>query len=470
MVFNSMTFLWIFLPVILILYYITPKKCKNLFLLLASLMVYAWGSLQTLPLLIVSILVNYIIGLFLSENCKSHIRKIAFIFGLLFNISILSYFKYYNFFVENLNILFKKEILQSTDLILPLGISFFTFSAISYLFDLFRKNVKVQKNPLNLALYICFFPKLTMGPIEDYKSFEEYFYRKDISTQNTASGIKKFIYGLSKKVIIANTMGIIADKIFNSDLSYLTTGLAWIGAISYMFQIYFDFSGYSDMAIGLGKMFGINMKENFNLPYLSESITEFWRRWHISLSTWFKNYLYIPLGGNRKGKIRTYINLFIVFFTTGLWHGSSWNFVVWGLFNGFFMIIERIKFKELLDKNKFKLLNHIYTLLVILLSWVIFRCTKLQDAIYFIKAMFTKAEIKVNLAIDINSIITLKNIIIFVMAILTSGILQKIFEKNSKFKEIYENFIEPVVIGILFAICIMFIVNGTFVSYIYANF
>ena len=470
MAFNSMSFLWIFLPITLILYYFTFGKFKNLFLVLASLIMYAWGSTETLPILLISILANYIIGLWMSDKTNDGFRKFIFIIGILFNLGILSYYKYYNFIAENINLLLKEDVLQYMHLSLPIGISFFTFSAISYLFDLYRRNVKPQKNIINLGLYLSFFPKLTMGPIESYQNFEVFIRNKEITATNLSTGIRRFIYGLSKKVIIANSMGIIADKIFNSDVSYLTTQIAWIGAISYMIQIYFDFSGYSDMAIGLSKMFGINMEENFNLPYMSKSITEFWRRWHISLSTWFKNYLYIPLGGNRKGKYRTYVNLFIVFFTTGLWHGASWNFIVWGLFNGFFMIIERIKLKELLDKNKFKLLNHIYTLFVVLISWVLFRANTLENGIEFIKCMFINNEVALINAIDISTILTTKNLIILITGILLSGIIPSILNKLNKVKEIYEIFIEPLAIIILFITCIMYIVNGTYVSYIYANF
>ena len=271
---------------------------------------------------------------------------------------------------------------------MPLGISYFSFSAISYLFDIYREEEDWQINPINIALYISFFPKLLMGPIESYSSFVPYIYNKDISIENASNGMKKFIYGLVKKVIIANSVALIADRVFNSEYQYLTQGVAWLGAICYMMQIYFDFSGYSDMAIGLSRMLGFNLGENFDLPYNSCSITEFWRRWHISLSSWFKNYIYIPLGGNRKGKVRTYINLLIVFFITGLWHGASWNFIVWGLFNGFFMVLERLFLKKLLDKNKFKLLNRIYTLFVVLISWVLFRTTSLDGAFEFIKIMF----------------------------------------------------------------------------------
>ena len=310
-----------------------------------------------------------------------------------------------------------------------------------------------------------------MGPIESYSSFVPYIYNKDISIENASNGMKKFIYGLVKKVIIANSVALIADRVFNSEYQYLTQGVAWLGAICYMMQIYFDFSGYSDMAIGLSRMLGFNLGENFDLPYNSCSITEFWRRWHISLSSWFKNYIYIPLGGNRKGKVRTYINLLIVFFITGLWHGASWNFIVWGLFNGFFMVIERLFLKKLLDKNKFKLLNRIYTLFVVLISWVLFRTTSLDGAFEFIKTMFIQnIYVLPNNAVYLSDLLTKSNIIILISSIFLSGLIPGILRKLKKIKEGYEVFLEPIVLILLFLICIMYIVNGTYTSFIYMNF
>ena len=470
MTFNSMVFLWGFLPVILLLYYFSNNKIKNLFLVIISLVIYAWGAYKTLPILGISILINYIVGMIIGKQSKPIFRKIFLAVGIIFNIGMLAYFKYCNFFIENINNWTGNKIFETSQLILPLGISYFTFSAVSYIFDVYRKDVEVQKNPINLALYILFFPKLIMGPIESYKDFEYYIKNKDISVENLASGIKKFIYGLTKKVIIANSMAVIADIIFESNFANLTLPISWIGTLCYMMQIYFDFSGYSDMAIGLSKMLGINLKENFDLPYTSCSITEFWRRWHISLSSWFKNYLYIPLGGNRKGKFRTYCNLFIVFFTTGLWHGASWNFIAWGLFNGFFMIIERIFLKNLLDKNKFKLLNRIYTLFVILISWVLFRVSNIEQAIIYIKHMFIPNEVAVENMVYLSNVLTLSNIIIFASSILLSGILPSILRKSNKIRNVYEVFFEPLILIVLLLVCIMYIVNGTYNSFIYMNF
>lgn len=470
MIFNSMMFLWIFLPIILVLYYIVPNKLKNLFLMLISLVVYAWGSFESLSVLLTSIVVNYFIGILINAQKKNRLKKIFFGAGMLFNIGILCYYKYSNFFISTACKILGNTTFNMIDILIPVGISYFTFSSMSYLFDIYRQEAKVQKNPINLALYISFFPKVMMGPIESYKDFEVFINKKDLSIDNMADGIKRFVYGLSKKVIIANSMAVIADTIFDSDISMITTRIAWIGSLCYTIQIYFDFSGYSDMAIGLSKMLGFNLKENFDLPYNSQSITEFWRRWHISLSTWFKNYLYIPLGGNRKGNFRTYLNLFIVFLVTGLWHGASWNFIVWGIYNGLFMVVERIFLKKILDKNKFKIINHIYTLLVVITSWVYFRISDINKAVEYVRIMFTKTTLLPEKMVYLSNVLTTSNLIIFVIGIIFAGIVPALYRKTSKLKNIYEVFIEPIIIVTLFLMSIMYIVNGTYNSFIYMNF
>ena len=297
-------------------------------------------------LMLFSIIINYVLGIILNKLETKNKKRIILIISVLFNLGLLGYFKYFNFFATNINKLLGTTLIQIKDIVLPIGISFYTFQIMSYIIDLYKKDIKVQKNILNLALYISFFPQLIAGPIVKYHDIAEQLKERIITIEKFATGIKRFVYGLSKKVILANSLAYIADYIFNTNINFINMPIAWLGAICYMLQIYFDFSGYSDMAIGLGKMFGFEYMENFNLPYISKSITEFWRRWHISLSTWFKEYLYIPLGGNRKGKLRTYINLGIVFFATGFWHGAAWNFIAWGLYNGFFLIIEKIKLKE----------------------------------------------------------------------------------------------------------------------------
>ena len=301
-------------------------------------------------------------------------KKIVLIVAIIFNLMILGYFKYFSSMMGALNGLIGKELIQVKTIILPLGISFYTFQIMSYIIDLYRGEIKVQKNIFRLALYITFFPQLVAGPIVKYHDVENQIAHRECTPEKIGYGIKRFIYGLGKKVIISNSIASVVDTIFTNSVDTISTLWVWIGVFLYTLQIYYDFSGYSDMAIGLGKMFGFDFMENFNYPYISKSIQEFWRRWHISLSTWFKEYVYIPLGGNRKGKVRTYFNLWIVFALTGIWHGATLNFLIWGLWHGLFMFIERLGVKKLLDKNPLKIINYIYTMFVVIVGWAMFRC------------------------------------------------------------------------------------------------
>ena len=461
MLFASMTFLWIFLPILLIIYFLVKDKYRNIILLIFSLIFYSWGEPKYIFLMLFSIFMNYIFGIIIDKT-KNKKKKIALIVAILSNLLLLAYFKYFNFILDNINKVFKSTNFGAKEIALPIGISFYTFQIMSYIIDLYRGDIKVQKNPLKLALYISFFPQLIAGPIVKYHDIEEQINKRTVTIEKFSYGIKRFTIGLSKKVIISNTLALMADTAFNSDINLLSMPLAWLGIICYMFQIYYDFSGYSDMAIGLGKMFGFDFMENFDYPYISQSITEFWRRWHISLSTWFKEYLYIPLGGNRKGKYRTYLNLVIIFLTTGLWHGASWNFIFWGAFHGFFILIERIKLKEYLDKNKFKIFNHIYTLAVVILSWVFFRAETLTGAFKYIKVMFSN---KFTTTLELASIINFKLFIILIIAIIFSGPIIKKFKKNDK-----KPFAEPIVIATLMVICIMTLVSNTYNPFIYFRF
>ena len=311
MVFSSLIFLFLFLPSVLFLYYIVDKRFKNLVLLIFSLVFYAWGESVYILLMLVSILANYIFGILVSINSKVRYKKLFLTLSVLFNLGLLGYYKYTNFFVENINYFFNKNN-AIPNIVLPLGISFFTFQAMSYVIDVYRNDTEVQKNPLNLALFISLFPQLIAGPIVRYQTIAEQINKRTVTLNSFLSGVERFCIGLFKKVLLANNVGFVADQILNMNYNELSVVSSWIGILCYTTQIYFDFSGYSDMAIGLGRMFGFEFLENFNYPYISRSITEFWRRWHISLSTWFKDYLYIPLGGNRKGEFKTYRNLFIV--------------------------------------------------------------------------------------------------------------------------------------------------------------
>lgn len=322
MVFSSFSFLIVFLPLVIIGYYIIPKKytkVKNIILLIASLIFYSFGEPKYTILMVVSILVNYILTLLMS---KKNNNKVIFVFTIIIDIGILVFFKYSNFIINNINNVFNTNF-NNLNIDLPLGISFYTFQIMSYVIDVYKKKIKPQKSLINIATYITLFPQLVAGPIVNYKTIENELEKRNETFEKFASGFRRFIVGLAKKVIIANNAAILADSIFNSDIQNLGTSIIWIGALAYSIQIYFDFSGYSDMAIGLGRIFGFNFLENFNYPYISKSITDFWRRWHISLSSWFKEYVYIPLGGNRCKKIKWFRNIFIVWMLTGLWHGAS---------------------------------------------------------------------------------------------------------------------------------------------------
>lgn len=384
MVFSSPVFLFIFLTSVYILYRIIPTvTAKNILLLVFSLAFYTYGEPKAVILMIISIILNYIFGLCMKEKNKQ--RKILLAVSITANLLILGIFKYAGFGAEMLNRLPFLS-MSIPDIALPIGISFYTFQAMSYVIDAYKNPEYIQKNPFKLALYITFFPQLVAGPIVKYYDFAEQIDHRNVTPEKTAQGIRRFITGLSKKLLIANTMAVTADFIYGLDTKNLSAPLAWLGAFSYMMQIFFDFSGYSDMAIGLGKMFGFDFRENFNYPYISESMQDFWRRWHISVSTWFKEYLYFSLGGNRKGAFRTAFNKMFVFFCTGLWHGASLNFIVWGLINGAFMMLE--SYRIINTEKWLKPFRHVYTLLVTLLAFVFFRVEDISEACAYIGRMF----------------------------------------------------------------------------------
>lgn len=384
MVFSSPVFLFIFLTAVYILYRIIPgMTAKNVILLIFSLLFYAYGEPRAIVLMIISILMNYVFGLAMADGRRG--RRAVLAVSVAANLLMLGIFKYAGFAAEMLNHIPFVNV-HVPQIALPIGISFYTFQAMSYVIDSYKNPDYVQRNLFKLALYITFFPQLVAGPIVKYYDFADQIDNRRTTPEMTAQGIRRFIMGLSKKLLIANTMAAAADYVYRLDDSQLSVSLAWLGAVSYLFQIYFDFSGYSDMAIGLGKMFGFTFRENFNYPYVSSSMQKFWRRWHISVSTWFKEYLYFPLGGNRKGKLRTALNKLAVFFCTGLWHGASLNFIVWGLLNGGFMMLE--SYKIINTEKWFKPLRHIYTMLVVVLAFVFFRADTLTDACRFIGHMF----------------------------------------------------------------------------------
>lgn len=388
MVFSSMVFLCIFLPVVFLLHLLLPGiRAKNGMLLLASLAFYAYGEPVYVILMIASAFVNYLSALLIEKNPAG--KKAVMAVNVILNLGVLVLFKYTGFLAESVNTIFGTAI-PVPSIRLPIGISFFTFQAMSYVIDVYRGVTGAQKNFGKVLLYISFFPQLIAGPIVKYHDIAQEIENRTQTVDGVTDGIRRFVVGLSKKVLISNTVGLVADTLFAADVSGLNAAAAWIGAVSYMLQIYFDFSGYSDMAIGLGEMFGFHFKENFNYPYISGSIREFWRRWHMSLSGWFQEYLYIPLGGSRKGKIRTVINKFIVFLCTGIWHGANVTFLFWGLYHGCFLMLEEIvpAIREQGGKVK-SFFQHVYTLLVVLIGFVFFRADSMHQGAAWIKTMFT---------------------------------------------------------------------------------
>lgn len=388
MVFSSMVFLCIFLPVVFLLHLLLPGiRAKNGMLLLASLAFYAYGEPVYVILMIASAFVNYLSAILIGKNPAG--KKAVMAVNVILNLGVLVLFKYTGFLAESVNTILGTAI-PVPSIRLPIGISFFTFQAMSYVIDVYRGVTGAQKNFGKVLLYISFFPQLIAGPIVKYHDIAQEIENRTQTVDGVTDGIRRFVVGLSKKVLISNTVGLVADTLFAADVSGLNAAAAWIGAVSYMLQIYFDFSGYSDMAIGLGEMFGFHFKENFNYPYISGSIREFWRRWHMSLSGWFQEYLYIPLGGSRKGKIRTVINKFIVFLCTGIWHGANVTFLFWGLYHGCFLMLEEIvpAIREQGGKVK-SFFQHIYTLLVVLIGFVFFRADSMHQGAAWIKTMFT---------------------------------------------------------------------------------
>lgn len=467
MLFSSMLFLWLFLPICILGNYLLKKEYRNYFLLIMSLIFYAWGEPIYVLLMLFSIFLNWFFGLCIEYKPK--FKRFALGLCIVLNLLLLGYFKYYNFFVDNFNALFNGEILPVKNIALPIGISFFTFQALSYVIDLYRGDCKVQKNLFNLALYITFFPQLIAGPIVRYSDIDSQIQNRNLSSEKFAKGLRRFIYGLGKKVIVSNCLAEITDSVFAFEASELTFATAWIGALAYTFQIYYDFSGYSDMAIGLGHIFGFDFLENFNYPYLSRSIQEFWQRWHISLGTWFKEYLYIPLGGNRKGKIRTYINLLIIFFATGMWHGANWTFIIWGLYHGFFQIIERFGLKKFLVKHK--IFSHIYCVIVFIFGWVIFRADTLSQGIDFIIHMVTPWAENAAGAVSVLSVMNVRAWIILAVAILGSGIIKVILDKIPNITLRLKNSIpEMLYLTAVIVYSIILLASNTYNPFIYFRF
>ena len=479
MLFSSLVFLWYFLPAVFFLYFITGNAAvRNGVLLAASLLFYAWGEPVYVCLMLLSIGINYAFGLLSARIRRRAGGKSAgghLLLGLcvLVNLGLLGYFKYFNFAAESLNVLLSRLaggrfLLNPKEIALPIGISFYTFQALSYVVDVYRGTIEAQRNPFYLALYISFFPQLIAGPIVKYHDICEQIESRLISAEGMAYGIRRFSYGLAKKMLLANPFALVVDSILEKPLYGLGTGAVWLMAVLYTLQIYFDFSGYSDMAIGLGEMFGFHFMENFRYPYLSSSIRYFWRRWHISLSTWFKEYVYIPLGGSRNGGLKTCRNLMIVFFATGLWHGAGANFIIWGLYYGVFLILERGSWGTFLEKNRFRALNHVYVMLIVVIGWVFFRAENLPDALLLLRKMFCPQAGIYPIRLFVNR----KVLFTAICGIFACGILQRLAPGLTK--RLYDRKLtgaaDVAVMLVLMFLCTMYLVNNTYNPFIYFRF
>lgn len=458
MIFSSIYFIYYFLIIFLILYFITPKKYKNYTLLLGSLFFYFYGDSKYIVLLLISSLVNYILGRLISKKNK----KLFLIIGLIFNFGLLFYFKYFNFFLSNINSLFKTNI-NLFSIVLPLGISFYTFKNASYLIDVYKNRVNSEKNFINYFTYIAMFPSLIQGPIVRYKDID--LKDKKISFDNFAMGVERFIIGLSKKVILADTLAKLVTSLTNMEVQTVVS--LWVKATSDIVKLYLDFSGYTDMAIGLGLMIGIKIMENFDYPLSTYSITSFWRKWHISLSSWFKDYIYIPLGGNRKGKFRKYFNIFVVWFLTGLWHGASWNFILWGLYFGTILVIEKRFFLMFFEKHK--IIGNIVTNILVVIGFVFFYNEKnILDI--FIKMFTGKGILFTN--VSTNYYLLNYLVLLIISFIACTPLLKNIINKCKKNKNlnIVISIVEPIVLIGLLVLSTAFIVDASSNSFLYFRF
>ena len=468
MTFSSIVFLFAFLPVTFLLYALCRNKLvRNILLMAASLIFYAFGEPVAVVIMVISILFNYLLGL--AASGTKHDRPAVFL-AVLLNIGLLVAYKYTGFFVQTLDTVTGLSI-PVPQIRLPIGISFFTFQGLSYVIDVYRKKECVQKNLFSVLLYIAFFPQLIAGPIVRYEDIAAQLDEREFTADRVSRGIHRFILGLGKKVLIANQMGLVADAVFGAAPEQVGAGAAWIGAVCYSLQIFFDFSGYSDMAIGLGCVFGFDFLENFNYPFISGNIQEFWRRWHISLSTWFKEYVYIPLGGNRKGKVRTTVNKLIVFFLTGFWHGANFTFIVWGMLHGLFQMLETYQIVPTKQKW-FKPISHVYTLLVVVVTFVLFRADTLSQGFALIADMFTLRAGDASVNALILSNISALFLISFAFALLLSTPVFRIAREKaavSRFAAHYE-YLSYIGSLAIFALCILSLVSSSYNPFIYFRF
>ncbi len=457
MLFSSIPFLFYFLPCVLLLYFVTPKKLKNLTLLISSLVFYAWGEPRLVLLMLITVSVGYVFGI-LTELVPK-VKKLWLILAVCIELGFLVYFKYVDFFIYNFNAVTGLSI-PLLQVALPIGISFYTFQILSYNVDVYRGEVPAQRNPINLAAYIALFPQLIAGPIVRYSHIEKELQNRTHSFEKVALGVRRFVLGLSKKILIANVLGELCDTFKASDDK--SVAFYWLYAIAFSLHVYFDFSGYSDMAIGLGKIFGFTFMENFNYPFISKSATEFWRRWHISLGSWFRDYVYIPMGGSRVGKFRMFFNIFVVWMLTGFWHGAAWNFIIWGLYFAVLLIIEKVFILKYLNKSK--VLSHIYLLFFVLISFVIFNAASMNEAFSYIGSMFGAGEVPL---FSIETMYYLRSyMVVLAVAVIGATPLPKMLANKLKFTKV----IEPVVLVILLAVCTAYLVDGSFNPFLYFRF
>lgn len=466
MLFSSIPFLYYFLPLVIFLYFVLPKQLKNVVLVAASLFFYAWGEKELVILFAGTILLGYVLGLLIGKYKGRWQSKLFLIISLCSMLGFLVYFKYTDFFISNFNALFGVSI-PLLKIALPIGISFYTFQILSYTVDVYRGDTKAQKNPISLALYISMFPQLIAGPIVRYTDIEGQLGYRKIDVDQIAQGIRRFIIGLAKKILIANILGELCDIYrASNEQSFL---FVWMYAISFALHIYFDFSGYSDMAIGLGKIFGFKFMENFNYPYISASITEFWRRWHISLGSWFRDYVYIPLGGNRCSFVRHLFNIFVVWMLTGFWHGAAWNFILWGILYAILLMLEKFVLLKLLKKTK--VISHVYVMLFVILGFVLFNAADLGQAVTDVKCMFGLGGLPL---VSTETLYYLRSYALpLILAIIGStplvkNIVVKISSTKTGGKII--NVLEPVVLAVLLIVMTGYLVDGSFNPFLYFRF
>lgn len=461
MVFSSITFLFYFLPIVLAIYYIVPNKFKNIILLISSFFFYFYGEPKYVLIMALSIITTYIFGILIDKHSKY--KKLFLILSITISLGILVYFKYIDFLITNINLWLTNKI-DLINVILPIGISFYTFQLISYIADVYNGKAKVQKNILKLAMYVSLFPQLIAGPIVRYTTIEEQIEKREYSLEKFSLGIRRFIIGLGKKVLIANVLGeLIQIFLVSNEKSIL---FYWIYAIANMLQIYFDFSGYSDMAIGLGKMFGFEFLENFNYPYIATSITDFWRRWHISLSSWFRDYVYIPLGGNRVRKIKWLRNILIVWLLTGLWHGAAWNFIIWGIYFGILLIIEKLFMGKYLEKLP-KIIQRLYTLIIVMISFIIFSGENTNQILQNLKGLIEINNVPI---ITEESLYYFKSYIVtIIIGIIGATPILKNIANSKKIHSII-NIFEPIFLLLILVVCTSYIIDGSFNPFLYFRF